>query len=532
MNGSYQELGGPGALVRISPGVDIRTLEVDAHEGMVLAMIGDGIQVKQLCRLSPLGEASTLALLGRMRAQGVIEVTRPGGGRAGNGRPGSKKPQRRAGKEHHRDEVQLPLWLKRDKAGSKAHQGRMPFSGQGAKPSQPGTGQTRGRVTPQSRVRDEVAKRLAKRGKPLPRRKQGPREMKVELADGTVKTIRRVLVEESPPPKSRIGPSRHHQERRTISQLDAVTEPGPSRKPTVPIPDDPFQDAQEFRAATPAPDVSEKMAASLADLDPDILAERVELDEDLKRLLLYLHDRLPRMSYYEILAVPKDADRKTIRKAFKARTKLLHPDRYFRKRLGSYEAMLHDLFKAASQAYDVLSDPQKRSIYDLTYDKTRKLMGSRNTVDQATHAAQLYEEAKEKADQGDFDWALRAIGQACELEPGEDRYRVLMHRIQKVMKRLDASKVYAQAVQFIRQRRYHDAIPLLEQTVELAPEPEVLLLLARCIERAGGPVDKAIAYARRAREKAPDNQEAAALVSRLSNESGARYSRPRPPSSE
>ena len=61
--------------------------------------------------------------------------------------------------------------------------------------------------------------------------------------------------------------------------------------------------------------------------------------------------------YYEVLGVPKDADEKTIKSAFRKLAKQYHPD-------VSKEPNAAEKFKEAQEAYAVLSDPEKRSQYD------------------------------------------------------------------------------------------------------------------------------------------------------------------------
>lgn len=65
-------------------------------------------------------------------------------------------------------------------------------------------------------------------------------------------------------------------------------------------------------------------------------------------------------NYYEILGVSKDATLKEIKKAYKDVSKECHPD----KNPDDKEA--HQKFMDASEAYEVLSDPQKRAVYDET----------------------------------------------------------------------------------------------------------------------------------------------------------------------
>ncbi|HJB07675.1 MAG TPA: molecular chaperone DnaJ [Candidatus Enterocloster faecavium] len=62
--------------------------------------------------------------------------------------------------------------------------------------------------------------------------------------------------------------------------------------------------------------------------------------------------------YYEVLGVPKTADEETLKKAYRALAKKYHPDA----NPGNKEAEAK--FKEASEAYSVLSDPQKRQQYD------------------------------------------------------------------------------------------------------------------------------------------------------------------------
>lgn len=62
--------------------------------------------------------------------------------------------------------------------------------------------------------------------------------------------------------------------------------------------------------------------------------------------------------YYEILGVAKDADADQIKKAYRKLAMQFHPD----KNPGNKEA--EEKFKEAAEAYEVLSDSQKRSRYD------------------------------------------------------------------------------------------------------------------------------------------------------------------------
>jgi molecular chaperone DnaJ len=62
--------------------------------------------------------------------------------------------------------------------------------------------------------------------------------------------------------------------------------------------------------------------------------------------------------YYEVLGVPRDADDATIKKAFRRLARELHPD------VNKHDPDAEDKFKEAAEAYEVLSDADRRATYD------------------------------------------------------------------------------------------------------------------------------------------------------------------------
>ena len=66
----------------------------------------------------------------------------------------------------------------------------------------------------------------------------------------------------------------------------------------------------------------------------------------------------PLKNYYKVLDVDPKADEKTIKSAFYAQSKLLHPD------VTPDDEQAPDKFKELVEAYEVLGDTKKRQEYD------------------------------------------------------------------------------------------------------------------------------------------------------------------------
>jgi molecular chaperone DnaJ len=62
--------------------------------------------------------------------------------------------------------------------------------------------------------------------------------------------------------------------------------------------------------------------------------------------------------YYELLGVGRDASEGDIKKAFRRLARELHPD------VNDHDPQAEEKFKEAAEAYEVLSDPERRRVYD------------------------------------------------------------------------------------------------------------------------------------------------------------------------
>ncbi len=71
---------------------------------------------------------------------------------------------------------------------------------------------------------------------------------------------------------------------------------------------------------------------------------------------------MQRKDYYDILGIARDAEQDEVKKAYRRLAFQYHPD------TNEGDPRAEDKFKEINEAYDVLSDREKRNLYDLGHD--------------------------------------------------------------------------------------------------------------------------------------------------------------------
>lgn len=175
-----------------------------------------------------------------------------------------------------------------------------------------------------------------------------------EIADSTGATLDQVetlvgqlsalgvlaFVEQTPsvPPTAEKGPSER---------------PPPSRK----RPSDSFRAMVHTKPPPPG--------ASRLLYDPAELEEAdVDLGLDRRRDILDAFYRLGELDHYEVLQIERSAEKADVRAAYFRLSKLFHPDTLYGKRLGGFKSKMEAVFRALTEAYDVLSKKKRRTDYD------------------------------------------------------------------------------------------------------------------------------------------------------------------------
>lgn len=166
----------------------------------------------------------------------------------------------------------------------------------------------------------------------------------------------------------------------TYSSLRPPADPDAAPRPASARP----QAAPSFRAvASSAPPGA---AAPSAPPGPGAAAssdEDVDLEPAHRARILELHASLDAFDHYRLLGVERTADKKTIKRAYYDLAALFHPDRFFRKKLGSYKPKMEAIFGRITQAHDALTSPRQRSEYDTYLEALERSRGIEAMLDEA-----------------------------------------------------------------------------------------------------------------------------------------------------
>lgn len=150
-------------------------------------------------------------------------------------------------------------------------------------------------------------------------------------------------------------------------------------------------------------------------------------------------EALDQTDYYAVLSVPRDADPEAIRKAYYTRARQLHPDkaRHLPEPLRSQAVAI---FKRVAEAYQTLTDPQMRSIYDsaLKEGKKRLIVSDKLSLKPRTEydflstdaGKKFYMAAREALEGGNISHARLNIRLAIQYEGQKEELLELQERIE------------------------------------------------------------------------------------------------------
>jgi hypothetical protein len=115
--------------------------------------------------------------------------------------------------------------------------------------------------------------------------------------------------------------------------------------------------------------------ATAVPADDALLVEEVDLEPEIRQRVLALHRELGQIDHYSLLRIDPAADRKAVKRAYFELAAIFHPDKYFRKRLGSFKPRMEALFSRITLAHDVLANKESRAEYDTYLEEQRRARG-------------------------------------------------------------------------------------------------------------------------------------------------------------
>jgi hypothetical protein len=154
-------------------------------------------------------------------------------------------------------------------------------------------------------------------------------------------------------------------------------------------------------------DDDERAALDAADID---------LDEATRVRILAVRRSLRRTDYFQLLGVDPDVDRRGLKRSYFRLSKEFHPDRFFGKRTGAFGGWLSEIFQSLARAFEVLSDPRRRSEYVAALSGTPVGPGTGAPQTRADYAAELFERACSAEMQGDRPEAIRLFAAALKVD--------------------------------------------------------------------------------------------------------------------
>lgn len=137
------------------------------------------------------------------------------------------------------------------------------------------------------------------------------------------------------------------------------------------------------RSPTPSPRRTRRSLKAQTAVKPQAIGRNegtCELDQATQNTITDLDTKLPRLDHYAKLGVERDAEKKTIKRAYFAYVAKYHPDRFFGKKLGPLGAAIDRVFHLLTEAHDTLVDPMLRVQYDAKLPRVPEKKASKAAI--------------------------------------------------------------------------------------------------------------------------------------------------------
>ena len=174
------------------------------------------------------------------------------------------------------------------------------------------------------------------------------------------------------------------------------------------------------------------------------LAADVDLSRDFQLQVIEMRRVAAHSDYFALLGVPRDIDKRSLKRAYFKLSKKFHPDRYYNRNTGPFGPWLGDVFDAISNAFQTLKSDRARERYlaSLTGQKG----SSEGSQTREEYAAELFQRACNAETRGDTDEALKLFAAVTRMDP-RVRYLGRAARCATSARDLEAADAYSQQAQ-------------------------------------------------------------------------------------
>jgi curved DNA-binding protein CbpA len=266
----------------------------------------------------------------------------------------------------------------------------------------------------------------------------------------------------------------------------------------------------------------------------------IELPADLQAELRALEARGARVSHYELLGVPADADGAAVRRAYFEKSKKLHPDAWYGKELGEFGQLLSKWFQRLAGAYQALSDEESRAAYDQAHradlsssdkaalerrelsrseeerrerERRERLLRSKGFA-RLGAARKLYEDALAFAAGGERAQAIAALKTARELDPNRKEIAQRLMELEREQAKARAQSALISAREKEEAAQWSLGLAAYSAAFQMEKSGIAAMGAARCSFQ-NGELQAASSWASRAVEVNPADREARFLLARV-----------------
>ena len=262
--------------------------------------------------------------------------------------------------------------------------------------------------------------------------------------------------------------------------------------------------------------IRERFPADFSDFefDSELLEQEVELEAPFKREVLFVHAQLEEVDHYQLLDVDRDAQRRSLRSAYFKMSKRYHPDRFYKKILGGYEAKIEAIFQRVTKAYQTLTNDRKRQEYDNSLDAGQTHDDTTRT--NATPASRRSEPREAMKGDQKRDMAYKVLLRRSDEAIEEGRIAEAVDGYRKALSLQRNADLALRVARQLLEREVHldDATSFARAAQKIDSSPEALKLIGEIYEHKGAK-DDALYHYEKALEAVGDDPGLEQRIARL-----------------